>query len=109
MNDFLSLAWDRLAQLAFTALVTKIPILGFGPFGVIVKYIINKFADELYFALKEKIAIDKIEMQNDELNAEFKNSSAKLKLIGLKYGLDSKEYADAIQIFKTNLDRLISF
>lgn len=109
MDYFKALAWDRLALSGYKSLLLVYPVLGWGPLGVISKWLFMKFTDSVYDELKLQTELHRIEWKNTKFEEKFHECSADLRIIAVKYGSDSNEFKAAHDKFKRALDDLVSF
>ena len=109
MDSFKVLAWDRLVNMAFIALVTRFPVLSLGPLAFIAQWLLTKFADELYAQMKLEIELNDIEFNNRQYHSEYKIAAVKLRLIAIKHGAQSDEFKKAKTELSNSLDKFISF
>ena len=110
LNDlFKDLVWDNLIKAALGKLFAAVPVLGWGPIGLVVNYIVFKFADQLYDAIKEWKDFKVIFLRNLGLEQDFNTTSVKLKLIAIDKGKESVEYKEARNENQKRLQNLVRF
>ena len=102
-NIFKALIWDMLVRGAISKLVLKVPLLGWGPIGIILNHFVFKFTDIMYEAANDYVELEKIFIKNKAIESKFSEASFSLKSISLRYGQDSEEFKNARNKFKTEL------
>ena len=106
---FKILIWDNLVRAALSRLFLLVPLLGWGPFGIVISHFAFKFADSLYDGTKEYIEITKIAMKNKEMEEAFNKASVKLYIIARDSGVESEAYRSAREEHKKSLSNLVRF
>ena len=95
MDLFKTLLWDTLVQAGVSRLFLIIPWLGWGPVGVLVSFIITKFADIMYEGLKMSVNLEVIAIRDERLKLAYNDAAVRLHIIAKDKGIDSKEFKDA--------------
>ena len=100
---FTDLILKGLARKALAVLFIKLPVLGWGPIGIIITLIVDKLIEQISQELEDKIDVKAIVFKNEKLEEEYSDASIKLKIIGSNYGIDSEEFKkereDAVKKF----------
>lgn len=94
---------------ALLALFTKVPLLGMGPIGYLIRYFVRRYSEELYSGVKTFVNLNVITFKNQQLEKEFVKSSLKLKLVAKSYGLYSAEFEEAREKNRNYLSNLVKF
>lgn len=104
-RDFFKvLVFDTLIKAAIKRLFIMVPLLGWGPIGILASFLIQKFADMAYEEAKEAIIMNAIKFKNEAQQNAFDKEFIKLKHIEKTA---SKEELNA-EIKKAQ-DRMASF
>lgn len=106
---FKSLVWDNLVKFAIQQLFLAVPLLGWGPLGYIVSWVITFIADKLFIALKLAVDLEVIVLRNEEHKREYTLAAIQLKLIAKEKGLNSPEFKKAREKQQEALSRFIRF
>lgn len=75
------LLFDTLIKAAIKRLFIMVPFLGWGPIGIVVSFLVQKFADMAYEECKESLIMSTIKFKNEHHQAEFDKAFLKLKHI----------------------------
>jgi hypothetical protein len=108
MDLFKDLVFDTLVKAALQRLFSLVPLLGWGPLGMVISFYLTKFADLLYSGVKEFVEVESIPIKNEALRKEFDRASVKLKIIAGGKGIDSPEFREARNADKENLLKLVT-
>lgn len=108
-DAFKHLLWDTWIKLILTKLFTSIPLLGWGPFGMIISFFINKYGDQIYEILKYTIQVELIVLKNEALKNSFVTAKVKLAIIFHSTGANSQEFKNARKIHQDTLAKFVSY
>lgn len=106
---FKELVWDNLVNAALIELFVAFPALGWGPFGVFIRWLVHKYADKLYVASKTFLDIQRVVFKNEKLQREYDSASAKLKIIAHGNGINSDQFRSAREDAKKRLSEFVRF
>lgn len=110
LEDFLKeLIVDKLVEASLERLFLAVPLLGWGPFGIIITYFAKKYATLFFEEMRDIITIEKIKITNESFEKEYHKKSLKLKIISNNYGVDSPEFQEAKNEAKESLKNLVQF
>lgn len=110
IEDFLKeLIVDKLVEASLQRLFLAVPILGWGPFGIIITYFAKKYAEILFNEMKYHVMVQKIKFVNASFQKEYHTKSLNLKIISKNCGPDSTEFKEAKNEAKKALKNLIHF
>lgn len=110
LDDFFKeLVIHNLVKASLSRLFLAVPILGWGPFGLIISYFAYKYADLFYEEMKLVIAIEKIKITNSSFEEAYNKESLRLRIYCEEYGIDSPEYKDIKNKAKKALADLVQF
>ncbi|WP_374029782.1 hypothetical protein [Bdellovibrio bacteriovorus] len=109
LDLFKDLVWDSLISAALKQLFAAFPMLGFGPIGLFVTWVVTNFADKLYDRAKEYIALETIAFKNKQLEKEYNRESVKLKIIARGSGIDSEEFKQGRENAKKTMSNVVRF
>lgn len=110
LEDFFKeLILDSLIKAALKKLFTAVPILGWGPFGMIITYFANKYGEMFYEEMKKIVIIEKIKITNASFEDKYHKASLKLKLFSEEFGTNSKQYKEVKNEAKKALADLVHF
>lgn len=108
MKDlFKDLIFKRITQTALTKLFLKAPILGWGPFGIVITFLINKYTSLLLNEIEKNIDLKKVTYKNKKLQMFFDKESIKLKIFAENYGVNSEEYKKVKDASKVALVKFV--
>lgn len=106
MNDlFKRLVFDMIVKAAIKRLFIMVPALGWGPVGIVVSYLISKFADMAYDETKEYIELNMIKFKNEKHQRAFDKEFIKLKM--LEGSRNAEDIEKAIQEAQHRLADLV--
>lgn len=106
---FKELILDSLIKSALWRLFAAVPLLGWGPFRVIITYFATKYGELFYEELKLVVIIQKIKITNASFESAYQKASLKLKIVSFESGVESKEYQKAKNEAKKSLADLVQF
>lgn len=106
---FKELIFDNLIKASLQRLFLKIPLLGWGPFGIIITYFANKYGEIFFEEMKTIIVIKKIIITNSAFESAYHKATLKLKVYSQNYGVDSVEYQRVKDEAKKSLADLVQF
>lgn len=106
---FKSLVWDTLVKVALQQLFLAVPLLGWGPIGYVVSWVVVKLTDKLYDVTKTAVDLEVIVLRNEEHRREYAVAAVKLKLIAKSKGVDSPEFKNAREEHQQALSRFVRF
>lgn len=106
---FKELILDNLIKASLRRLFLKIPLLGWGPFGIIITYFANKYAELFFEEMKMVVAIEKIKITNSEFESAYARASLKLHITANNYGTNSPEFKRIKHEAKEALATLVQF
>jgi hypothetical protein len=110
LGDFFKAAvWDNIVKAALGRLFVFLPILGWGPIGFVVSWVVTHFTNQLYDLLKEAIQMEAIALRNESHRKAYERASVVLKVIALDKGINSPEFQKARDEHKRSLTQLIRF
>ncbi len=106
---FKELILDKLIKASLGRLFSAVPMLGWGPIGIIITYFATKYGELFYEEMKLVINMEKIEITNSSFESAYHKAGVKLKLYSEQYGVDSAEYRRIRNEAKKSLADLIQF
>ena len=106
---FKDLVWDSLVKSALTALFVAVPGLAVWPLGMIIRWVVNRYAGQLFQLLRLVVDLKVIAFVNYEHKRAFDNAAVKLKIIALDQGIDSDEFKKARENAKASLAKFVTF
>lgn len=98
-KDFI---WKGLVELALKRLFIAVPFLGWGPIGIVVSWLGQKIANELYDGVHEFLDLTVIAFRVPEAGVKYAKTVVELKRIALTGGIESPDYKKAYEISKNN-------
>lgn len=105
-RDFFKiLIFDTIVKAAIKRLFLMVPFLGWGPIGILVSYLIQKFADMAYEEGKEAVILSTIKFKNEMHQNEFDKAFLKLKYI--EKTATPKELEDAIKKAQESMAKFV--
>lgn len=108
-DAFKELLWDQIVSSALTKLFQRFAFLSWGPIQAAITWIVFKYADELYQAVKMYIKIELIIFKNKELQNKFAVASLNLKLVAQENGINSKEFKEGRDAHKKALEPFVRY
>lgn len=87
--------WDTLVDLAIGALFAKFPFLNIFLIRDAIRWLLNKFSDELFEFLAHMLNLLYVVLKNKALQKQFIDHALRLKGIALEIGIDSPAYLAA--------------
>lgn len=110
MEDFFKeLILDELLKASLRRLFLKIPILGWGPFGIIITYFASKYATLLFEEINLLIDFKRVVITNESFGKAYNKAMFKLKVYSTNYGVESNEYKRIKSEAKESLADLVQF
>lgn len=109
LDTFKELIWDSLVKAALGKLFAALPLLGWGPIGWAITWIVNRYSEELYLLAKEFVKLEALALRNEQAERAYNTASVKLKLIARTNGIESAEFRKARDDDKKALDNLVRF
>ena len=106
---FKDLVWDELVNAALGKLFAAVPFLGFWPISMAVTWLVVKYSDIFYHALKMMLQLEKILFVNEAHQKAFDRSSVILKILANTKGIDSEEFRSAREENKRHLSTFTRF
>lgn len=103
------LLWDVLVKAALQRLFLLVPLLGWGPIGMVVSHYAFKLTDFMYEQMADYISITIIAARNKKFESEFNKAAINLKLIAMQKGIQSDEYRSAREQHKKALSDFVRF
>lgn len=104
---FKELVWDVVVRAILAKVFLAVPALGWGPFGIVISWLIDTFTDEIYRSLKHSLVLEEIRFANEEHKRVFNKSIVVLRIIAREKGSDSKEFQNAKAEAKNALSRFV--
>lgn len=95
MNEtaiFKELIWDNIIQKVLANLFKSIPLLGWGPIGMVITHYAFVFADQVFELVHTFVAVNHIVLRNKEHQKAYDKATIGLKLAYDAYGGNSNEY-----------------
>jgi len=108
-DAFKNLLWDSFVKATLFKLFTAVPLLGWGPFGMIITFFVSKYSNQLYEAVKYMINVELIVLKNYEAKKSYDIARIKLSILYHSKGQDSQEFKDAREIHKNILSNFVSW
>jgi hypothetical protein len=99
--------WNNLVKAALARLFLAVPFLGYGPIGVIVSWIVNKYAGMLFDVMHLAVDMEVISLRNEAHRKAFDKSLSILKVLAYDKGVESDEYKSARATAKENFATLL--
>lgn len=106
---FKSLVWDNLVKAALGRLFAAIPFLGWGPVGYVVTWIVVKYTDLFYEAMKELVDLQLIVFKNELAKKEYTIAAIHLRELAKTLGDQSDEFLKAREEAKLALSKFTRF
>ena len=91
-GNFKSFVWDNALELGLTALFSEAPYLNIWLVRDIIRGVARMASDGLFNGLKLFADVTAIPIINADLKNKFDNTSAELKILAIKHGIDSPEF-----------------
>ena len=101
--------WGPLVKASLAQLFKSVPILGFGPIGWVVNWIVMKVASDIFDKMEDVIDLERISFNNHQLHNEYIASLMRLRLVEREKGLNSDEYKQAKELNKINFSKFVHF
>ena len=108
-DAFKSLLWDAFVKAALSKIFSAVPLLGWGPFGMIITFFANRYANKIYEALKYMINVELIVLKNLEAKKSYDKARVTLTVLFYTAGKDSQEFKNAREIHKNTLANFVSW
>ncbi len=109
IDFFKELAWEPLLKGLLAKLFTAVPLLGWGPIGYVITFLVMKYGDQLYEAFKLLVEVKTIKFVNKALQKDYDTASLSLKIIAEQKGIASEDYKKARDVEKENLSKYVRF
>lgn len=106
---FKGLIWDLLISALLKKIFAALPILGWGPIGWLVTFIVGKLADALFEVLAEFVNFQVIVLRKEALAKEYAVQSYNLKQLADSKGIDSDEFKAQREKAKAALAQFVKF
>lgn len=107
---FKDLVWDTIIRAALARLFAAIPFLGWGPIGLIVSWLVTKYAGMLYDQLHEAVDFQLIVFRKEKLRDQWATEVLSLKEIAINgAGVDSDDFKKQKELAKKTLSEFIAF
>jgi hypothetical protein len=108
-NIFKNLVWDNIIALETKALLAQAPYLNIWPLNEIISSILSMVGNKVFDTIKLSIDLESITLMNKIYQAEFTNTSLRLKILAHDKGIDSPEFKEARENAKKILSKFISY
>ena len=92
---FKSMVWDTIVAAALRQLFVAVPLLGWGPFGVVIGWLASFFGNKLYALIRLSIEMEAIVLKNRAHQEAFRKAGLVLKIIAQDKGINSIEFKAA--------------
>lgn len=109
LDTFKELIWDSLVKAALGKLFAAFPLLGWGPIGWAITWIVGHYNEMIYLGLKEFIKLENIALRNEQAERAYGTASVKLKLIARSNGIESVAFRKARDEDKEKLSHFVRF
>lgn len=109
VHVFKPLLWDNAVKFSIAKLFKLIPLLGIGPMGVVVAWLVVRLTDILFEVLDEQGGVELIPKRNQKLRLRYDNASIGLGQLASAHGVDSKEFQEAREREVKAFDDLVRF
>lgn len=106
---FKTLVWDLVVEAALQRLFLYVPLLGWGPIGMIVRGLAIRFADRLFVELHDNITDYKFKFRNEEHRLAFEKSMFVLHVIDNDPLVSEKEREDALKQARADLAKYVVY
>lgn len=106
---FQSLIWNPLVSAALIAIKTAIPFLNIFPLNILVDWIGQMLAGKLFSGIALQLNLAEISFHNSEQLKAYSNASIELKTIAQQKGVNSPDYAVALENAKSALASFVKF
>lgn len=83
------------------------PILGWGPIGAFIEWVIRKYADELFDVADSYFDVRNILIKNEELKKEYDRASTMLHIVARDHGIDSDAFRSERENHKKQLSKFV--
>lgn len=107
MDLFKDLLWENILKGAVERMLSRYPILGWGPVSWFVTFLIGEFADALYLILKEWFDLEAIAIKKRDLRLAFDRAGVECKIIARSHGIESPEFRKARDEHKADLSKFV--
>ena len=114
MNDILTilfkkLVWYNLIEAVLERLFVSMPLLAWGPIGVVVSWIVTSIGEQLFKALQTSIDVTAIKLKNVEAQKEWERTSIRLWFIAEDEGINSEKFKQAREYEKEAFSKFVRF
>lgn len=109
IDTFKELVWDAMIKAALAALFKAVPWLGWGPLGVVLTWLAQKFTDYLYSTAVMVFNVSKMPFLNEAHRREFDDATVKLRIIAAGEGIDSEAFRKARDERKIAMAKFVHF
>lgn len=94
-DTFKVLVWDAMIKAVLAQLFKAVPILGWGPIGVVLTWVAQRFTDYLYTTAIMVFNVAKMPFLNEAHRVAFDDATVKLKIIAAGEGINSDAFRKA--------------
>lgn len=106
---FKDTVWGAVKEAGLAALFVAIPGFNIWPLRPIIKFIVEKFSDQLFEAMRLVLDLQIISLQNSANKNAFDHAAVKLRVLALEKGIDSPEFKQAREDAKKELSKYVYF
>lgn len=106
---FKGLVWSNIVDATLAAFFIKYPFLKVWPVEQIIRYLVNRWSDELYGIAKLTMDVTAIRLMNAIHLAEYEKASIRLKIIAIDRGIESDEFKKARESYRLSLSKFTHF
>lgn len=104
---FKELVWDNMVTAVLESFYTAVPVLRVPPLSTIISWAFRALTDKLYAVLDLAWDLTVIVIRNEQLRRDYDRAAVSLKIIRHDYGVDSKRYLEARDVFRKELAEFV--
>lgn len=101
--------WDNLVEAVLERLFISMPLLAWGPIGVVVSWCITSIGEQLFKTLKVSVDITAIKLKNVEAQKQWESASVRLWFIAEDEGINSEKFKQAREYEKEAFAKFVHF
>lgn len=101
--------WDNLIEAVIKRLFINIPLLAWGPIGVVVSWIITSIGEQLFKTLQVSVDLTAIKLKNTEAQKQWESASVRLWFIAEDEGIESEKFKQAREYEKEVFAKFVHY
>lgn len=109
VDIFKTLVWDAIVSRVISVIFASMPLLAWGPIGLLVGWVVRLVGDYLFTALKDYVSFEKIILINDAHKKAYDLASVKLYELAKTKGTDSDEFKAQRELDRLALSTFVQF